>query len=365
MSGRGREGRISAIFRTTPRISRGHSPRIVQGAAIWCIIHVGDFTPRRVNARVSLSYGPEMNYRFSGHETFPCRFAWLPKAYAAVSEAPDALQDDSRAMVVLGVGKNMVRAIRFWMGASGIALPGKDGSFAVTPFGRAIFDRTGFDPFLEDLRTLWLVHWQLSSNVPEPLFAWDYLLNRWPHPEFCRSDVLASFSREAERIDRKLSTVTLEQHFDTFLHTYVPTRGKKGDFPEDSLDCPLVELELIQQVGDRRLDGSGRREPIYAFRRDPKPEVTADLFAYCINDFWSRRRASEKTLSLRDVAIAHGSPGQVFKLSEADIRDRLATIEADSRGAFCFRESAALQHITRSEDASSDMLPAVFGHGAS
>ena len=273
-----------------------------------------------------------MTFRFSGHETFPCRYAWLPKAYAAVDDTPAALQNDSLAMVTLGVGKNMVRAVRFWVQACGVANPARDGSFAVTAFGRAIFGRRGFDPFLEDLRTLWLIHWQLASHAEEPLFAWDYLLNRWQHAELGRLDVLGAFRREADRLDRKLSDVTLEQHFDTFLHTYVPTRGRKGEVQEDSLDCPLVELELIQKVGERRLDGGGRREPIYAFRREPKPEVTPELFAYCVDDFWTRRRAAEKTLSFRDVAVAHGSPGQVLKLPEADIRDRLATIEADSRG---------------------------------
>src|SRR5579875_2189747 len=52
-----------------------------------------------------------MNYRFSGHETFPCRYAWLPKAYQAINRDAKLLLDDENAMVELGVGKNMVHAI--------------------------------------------------------------------------------------------------------------------------------------------------------------------------------------------------------------------------------------------------------------
>ena len=48
-------------------------------------------------------------------------------------------------------------------------------------------------------------------------------------------------SNEAEKQENRFSAVTLEQHFDTFLHTYVPTRGRKGEVQEDNLDCPLVE----------------------------------------------------------------------------------------------------------------------------
>lgn len=61
------------------------------------------------------------------------------------------------------------------------------------------------------------------------------------------------------------------------------------------------------------------------------------------------------------MAVAHGSPGQVFKLPEADIRDRLGTIEADSRGALHYWESAALQQLTRTDPATRNLLPAVFG----
>src|SRR5262249_41341862 len=156
--------------------------------------------------------------------------------------------------------------------------------------------------------------------------------------------------------DRNLSLVTLEQHFDTFLHTYVPTRGRKGDIQEDNLDCPLVELELIQNVGERRIDASGRREPIYAFRREEKPEITSELFVYCLDDFWRRRHPQEKTLSFREIAVGHGSPGQVFKLPEADIRSRLESIREDSWDLFDYRESASLQQLIRTNDPGSDLL---------
>ena len=287
-------------------------------------------------------------YRFSGHETFPCRYAWLPKAYAALESDQNAFADEERAMITLGVGKNMVRAIRFWVQASGIAQAIKAGGYNITAFGRAILAKGGFDPFLEDIRTLWLIHWQLSTHVDEPIFAWDYLLNRWQHPEISRSAVLHAFHQEAQRQERRLSTITLEQHFDTFLHTYVPTRSRKGDILEDNLDCPLVELELIQRLGERKLD-NGKREPIYAFRREEKPEITPEIFVYCVNDFWSKRRPNERTLTFHDISVSHGSPGQVFKLPEMDIRQRLETIATDSDGAFSYKESASLQQITRGD----------------
>ena len=207
-------------------------------------------------------------------------------------------------MVVLGLGKNMVRSARFWALAADVIASART-EYAVTEFGNALLDERGLDPFLEDIRTLWLIHWNLSTDVQNPLLAWDYLLNRCQEPELVRSAVLKALQKEAEKQQSDFSLVTLEQHFDAFLHTYVPTRGRKGEVQEDNLDCPLVELELIVRVGEREMDRSaGKREPIYSFRREEKPDITPELFVYCLNDFWQKCHAAEGTLPLREVCMA-------------------------------------------------------------
>jgi len=248
-------------------------------------------------------------YRFSGHETFPCRYAWLPKFYRAMKSAPDALRDDDESMVELGIGKNMVRATRFWAQAVGIATQDPSGQFSPTKLGTGLFGSKGADQFLEDPRTLWLLHWQLCAHVANPIFAWDFMLNRWSHPEFTRSDVLRAFRDEALQVERELSDVTLEQHFDVFLHTYVPTSSRRVHLDEETLDCPLVELELIRRVGERPVDAGKRREPIYAFRREPKPEITSGLFVYCLAQFWLTRHANEKNTPVPRRVLRTWKPG--------------------------------------------------------
>ena len=285
-------------------------------------------------------------YKISGHETFPFRYTWLPKAVKTVTNNPKIFSDEDNAMVSLGVGKNMVRAIRFWSEAAGIIKSqGKDG-FAVTAFGELLFGEEGCDPYLEDIQTLWLIHWKLSTQVLEPLFAWDCLLNQWQEPDLTRTAVLRFLQQKANTFDKKLSLVTLEQHFDVFLHTYLPTRGRKGQIQEDNLDCPLVELELIQKVGERAIDAvSGKRELIYAFRREPKPEISNKLFAYSLNDFFVQRYPNESTLSFREISIGHGSPGQIFKLPESDLRERLEGLNMQTDKLFSYQESQSMQQV--------------------
>ena len=262
-------------------------------------------------------------------------------------------------MVQMGLGKNMVRALRFWVQATGMAEPEADG-LRVSDLGHAILLDTKGDPFLEDVRTLWLLHWKLATHVKEPLFAWDYMLNRWQEPEIWRSRVTRAFRFEAETMGRKLSRVTIEQHFDVFLHTYIPTRSRKTNVQEDTLDCPLVQIGLLEQIGERIPENSTKSEPIFAFRREEKPEISPGLFCYCLNDFWEKRHQNEKTMLFKEVAVGHGSPGQIFKLPEAEIRERLDAIAEESEGVFDFEESAASQTVFRPEAPTPEQMLSVI-----
>src|SRR5436305_598372 len=107
---------------------------------------------------------------FSGHETFPVRYAWLKKGVDAASADGAVFRSDD-AMIALGVGKNMVRSIRHWCLAAGVLEEAPSdsrkpsGVVRVTAFGQALFGEDGWDPYLEDPASLWLIHWKLASNA--------------------------------------------------------------------------------------------------------------------------------------------------------------------------------------------------------
>lgn len=303
---------------------------------------------------LDLTIGQERpSFRFSGHETFACRYAWLPKAYRAIESEPGIFFDEDAAMVELGIGKNMVRSLRFWVDAMGIARPTGERTHEITELGHTIFGPRGFDPYLEETKTLWLLHWTLSSAAAPALFAWNYLLGAWPYPEFSRSEALASFVRQSQRLGYSHSSVTLSQHLDVFLHTYLSARGSRVGV-EDSLDGPFVELRLLQQSGERRGD-AGRWEPVYSFRREPKPEITNELFAYSLLDYWDRTAPSEKTILVRTITSAPGAPGQVFKLSEDDVRSRLEALARHQRFGISYRPSAIQGLLAREEVVRTDV----------
>jgi hypothetical protein len=303
-----------------------------------------------------------VNYRFSGHDSFVCRYSWLPKATEIVLSTPNIFQNEEQAIIEMGVGKNMVKSIKFWIDATGIVQYNspKDG-YSLTAFGNSVFV-DNYDPYLEDVRTLWLIHWKLSSHVNAPIFAWDYMFNKWHHPDISQSRVLNIFREEASRMGRKISDNTLKSHYNIFLHTYVPTRGAKGEILEDNLDCPLIELDLLHKTGERKIENSNKYEDIYAFNKDDKPEITPELFLYALLDYREKRLPNSLKLSFNQIANGYGSPGQIFKLPEDCIREKLEMLSTITNGFIEYREASDSPHvfIENKEVQASDFIKHIY-----
>ncbi|KQO53492.1 DUF4007 family protein [Methylobacterium sp. Leaf85] len=256
--------------------------------------------------------------RFSGHETFACRFAWLPKAVRLIARDPKALSDDDRAILELGLGKNMVRALRFWLEAFDVA-SADAGAWSLRPFGEALFGNGGLDPFIERVETQWLLHWRLSTAVENPLFAWRHILYRRMRPDFTRSELLVEIRNEGERLGYEHSDITLLQHADVFIHSYLGSLNPAS--PEDALDGPLVDLGLLRRLGRRR--GADRIEPVFTLTRIPIGEIGGAVVDYAIASYWTARRAGESVVSFRDLAYGEGSPGATLRMETDDLRDYL------------------------------------------
>ena len=102
-------------------------------------------------------------YSFSGHESFPCKTLWLKKGYDFITNGGDF--NAVEAVVRLGVGKNMVSSIRYWIKAFGF------NNEKTKRIVKYIFDTDeGKDPFVEDIGTLWLLHFLLICTREASLY---------------------------------------------------------------------------------------------------------------------------------------------------------------------------------------------------
>ena len=110
-----------------------------------------------------------MAMKFRAHDTFFIRKGWLSKGMKYVCNKPDVFVDkNDNPMDVLGIGSNMVKALRYWLQAVGLTTEPNSGrrTQSFTELGKSIFEH---DRFIEETGTLFLLQYKLASNIEKIL----------------------------------------------------------------------------------------------------------------------------------------------------------------------------------------------------
>lgn len=300
-------------------------------------------------------YKQDYRLQFSGHETFPLRYGWLKKAFDRVAETEDTPDNkplcwENDAIARYGVGKNMVASIRHWAKCCGIIEePDKDNSVRTTTLGQKLFGNNGikgFDPYMEHPATLWIIHWQLTTQL-EKTTTWFWAFSHYPAVTFTRNLLVQKIGRfTKERNLKPVSDTTLKNDVACFIRTYVSRRPEGKKLHDDALESPLTELGIIKPLDET--DG-------FRFVRGPKSSLSNGVFIYALLDFWSRYSKSTSTLSFEAIAHEPGSPGRVFALEENDVVDYLTTLAEQTRGKLQWSEAAGLKQVVRNIDLSQDI----------
>lgn len=280
---------------------------------------------------------------FSGHETFSFRYSWLKKGIDGVLFDPEIFSKDS-AMTLLGVGKNMVRSIRHWCLVARLieedprAINNRGRYLRPTALGQLLFAEDGLDPYLEDPGTLWLLHWQVTTN-PERATTWYWVFGCLHQQEFTKSQLMNELqSLVMERGWKRVSLSSLKRDVDCSIRTYVASRQAKAHMLEDTLDCPLVELGLIRELADHQT---------FQFQRGPQSSLPDAIFTFALIDFWDAHYAAKETLAFEEIAYRPGSPGRVFKLDEDSLAGRLDQLSDLTGGRLTYSETAGLKQVLR------------------
>jgi hypothetical protein len=280
-----------------------------------------------------------MQHAFSGHETFPFRYPWLKKGFDAVEGGSGSVFSDDAATTILGVGKNMVRSIRHWCLAAGVVEDDpQGGSLRASALGRLLLGNEGLDPYLEDPATLWLLHWQITSNRARAT-TWWWTFSHFHEPEFSRESLASALFKWTQTLPGKPPAETsVRRDVEVFLRTYVAARQGRGGVAEDSLDCPLVELGIIRQPAGSQT---------YHFHRGTQQRLPDGVLLFAILRFWETFSPNSETLAAQDIARQPGSPGRLFKVDESSLVERLEGIERLTSGSLSYGETAGLRQLYR------------------
>jgi len=271
---------------------------------------------------------------FGRHETFPLRYSWLTKGFHEL-RGDSRLFESEDVTVRLGVGKNMVNAIRYWLQAARL-VERKEGRYEPTMLGMHLFDADGYDPYLEDEATIWLIHWLIATNA-QLATAWFWFFNRFHKPEFTAQELataLADFAKA--KINGRTSPKTVKQDASILLRMYSRSKTSARTPLEDVLDSPLALLGLVQP------DGSGKHFRSLPQRRD----VSVGIIGFAVVDLCN-------ALNVSQIPIEHlmygdrGSAalGAVFRLTEDALLAKLELLVREQSGAFAIRETAGIHQL--------------------
>lgn len=273
--------------------------------------------------------------RFSGHESFVCRYGWLPKAYQAVAADPELLRDEARATHSLGIGRNMLKSLQFWCEATGVLVPVSGQGHRPGPIGRTLLDlELGWDPHLESLESLWLLHWRLCSGAG--LAAWSEVFGEGRLVRFDRQRLIAALAQRAEGAARPLASSTLEQHASIFLQTYFQSE-RSGD---DTSWSPLQDLSLMR--ASKEEDGR------IVFNTDLRAPVglTLRVFAIALIAFAIPDGQGTASVDFHQLLKGVGSPGVIFRLDEHQLRTFIENVaKGPLLGALRFIDTSDTQSI--------------------
>lgn len=267
-------------------------------------------------------------FTFSGHESFPCRHLWLKKGYDFVSNGRKFAQDDS--IVHLGVGKNMVTSIQFWMRSFGLL----DEEAKPTRIADYLFGSNGQDPYIEDMGTLWLLHYLLVVTGKASIYQLMFNEFRKQHLEFTRDQVSNYLNRKCAEVDYMLSPRTLRSDIDVFVRNYARPVGRSTNI-EDDYSVLLTDLELVQGVSRSRQEGGAA----YRIESRDRTSLPSEIVLYAL-----LQQNEGQSISFSRLLTEPDNVGSVFALSRDGLQ-RHADVLASVFPEITFTDDAGIKEI--------------------
>ena len=272
---------------------------------------------------------------FARHETFHPRFGWIGKAYrGGIRDASEnGFFNSDEVVVELGVGRNMVKSIRYWGQAYKILENEKIESSRLTrsipsPIGNAMLgrsangDQIGFDPYCELPGTLWLYHWWLLAPRSEAPVWWLTFME-FPGVEFT-SEELELFVEDRLSQFGNPPKAAIKKDISCLLRMYLAENRQQSTRStfDDVIDSPFRELGLIQP--------SVSQPGALRFQIGAKPSLPPLVLAFACVDYLERVVPGSRAVSIASLMHTPGAPGRAFKLTESAIEEGLREASTQS-----------------------------------
>ena len=263
-------------------------------------------------------------YTFSGHESFPCKSLWLKKGYDFVVAGNDFNSPD--AVIGLGVGKNMVASIRFWLRAFGLIENDQPTALANYLFS----NQDGKDKYLEDIATLWLLHFNLVFSEEATLYNMFFCGVQRERTHLEREQVLTYVKLRMVEAGKTaiFNPNTVKKDIAVLLQNYTLPRKPQSNEDYSSL---LIDLDLIRQNSESKN---------YYFNADGKRQVTKEIFLYGLLKL--KEQEGDNTISFEKI---QEKVGLVFCMHDFETMEMLKLLASQYSQYFAYSDVAGIKQV--------------------
>lgn len=273
--------------------------------------------------------------KFRAHDTFFIRKGWLSKGMKCVKAKNDVFVSKvENPMDVLGIGSNMVKALRYWLQTVGLTVEPKSGKRiqSFTGLGNSVYTN---DRYIEELGTLLLLQYKLATNLNNAT-AWYFFFNEFNVSEFGRDDFVEALQKYIKMSNEgsEVAVRSLNDDFNCIINTYLPKQktssGKVS--PENNIDCPFGELGLV--------DVLSKTKKTYR-KTTPQSSMISPWVAFAVI---SDQAKGKTEISLNELLNAPCNIGKVFNLDSITMLSVL--YEVQKFGLIKISRTAGLDVIT-------------------
>ncbi len=253
------------------------------------------------------------------HGSFYIRNGWPTKIIDAIQSDNHIYSPNNEinAVDTIGVGRVMIKAMRYWSVVLGIAEEGKDQLgiiHTLTELGRIISEK---DLYCTDRGTLWLLHRNLTLNHEEAT-AWNWAFNYYNEINFDKNSFVYALNSYIQSKGVAYVYKAIEKEFDCFKNTYVSDQefSLKKIIEEDTVPF-FAPLKIIEYKGNG----------IFEKRKISAKEIPEDIFALCILLDNSEHLETNNQISIDTLLEKENQVGKYMNLNYSTLMELLQRIE--------------------------------------
>ncbi|MFP3845914.1 DUF4007 family protein [Priestia filamentosa] len=248
---------------------------------------------------------------YARHQSFYVRDKWISKGLRAVMNDPRFFHDPE-GFEKVGLGKNMVQALRFWLNAMNLIEElNKEKTTQLTELGHLIYSK---DRLLQKNDTISILHYQLVRNKEDLATVFDWYFNTYKESVSQRDGLLKSFTTFVKGHEGKdVAQVSLKRDIDCLVQLY--TKESNEMDPEDFVFSPFAKMKILSEEPSE--EGSDN-----IYKMSPEIENIGLTALYYVLLSYSHENDVEM-ISVEEIISEKYLWGKVFNLSRNKIIEAL------------------------------------------